>query len=81
MYSYKCGNGTSTILKQTNNWLAGGIVMLGESLLPLPMLHRQKSPRLVAQGNTNRTCGVGMHKTFGNISRSRDAQNAALAWW
>lgn len=28
----------------------------------------------------NRTCGVGTDKTFGNIPRSRDAQNAALAF-
>lgn len=68
-------------ITQTNKQPVGrGIMSLGESPHPLPVLHREKSLRLAARGNENRTCGVGMDKTFGNIPRSRDAQNAALAW-
>lgn len=53
----------------------------GESQHPLPVLHREKSPKLAALGNGNRTCGVGRDKTFGNIPRSRDDEDLALVWW
>lgn len=68
-------------ITQTNSGLAGGIPRLGESPHPLAVLQGEKSLRLTARGNSTRTCEAGMDKTFGNISRSRDAQNAALAWW
>lgn len=36
---------------------------------------------LTAPGNPNPTCELGMDSALGKVSRSRDAQNAALAWW